>query len=315
MRKLILSAAAALALLFTSGLQAQQPTPKPQPATATYGVDQLALFPVYDRASYESAMGSQAPAFDPLRPPKTWYDDSQRKGCLVQATATYKQVSGLEVIPFSIDACAASKINLPGFQHFPAYSVAPSNTTLQNVACAKTTLPCNAGGITQVNPELLSTLDQANALKAEIADDKLIVAEANPLPGILKYFYPADEARRVYQIGSQNVGTLLAQKNAKGVGHPGAWKFGADSQYQWQANPDVDWNGQGRPSVAMPVRDLLPNEQLFTFFAGILPITQVQRTDMGAVSSVPASQAGGFTDADRDALNQVLKLLKQILGQ
>ena len=50
-----------IALLGALSLVAQTPTPKPQPADAVYGVDQLTLLPTYTRDSYETTFGRQAP--------------------------------------------------------------------------------------------------------------------------------------------------------------------------------------------------------------------------------------------------------------
>jgi hypothetical protein len=49
---------------------------KPQPDAALYGTDALELFTSYSRDSYLAAFQVEAPAFDPSKPTKTWFDSS-----------------------------------------------------------------------------------------------------------------------------------------------------------------------------------------------------------------------------------------------
>src|SRR5271154_5931030 len=51
-----------------------QPVIPAQPDLLAYGIQELALFVSYTRDSYLAAFGVQAPAWDPTRVKKTWFD-------------------------------------------------------------------------------------------------------------------------------------------------------------------------------------------------------------------------------------------------
>lgn len=277
-------------------LAAQVPTAQPQPNAPAYGTNVLSVLPTYSRASYLSAFGKQAPAFDASRPPKAWFDST--KDCSNMSTmSTYSVLKlsgniaseGTLVIP----NCDASRINLPGGLNYPAYTVAASGVLEEP-------------GDTPVNPNYLSTLDQANGMLKQFGDASLQVTQQQM--AFFSYVFPTNEPRRFYMVGhpngfQENVGLLLVDQNFKGVGYPGHWQVGADGSHSWvnEALPP-DGTNDPRPFVAPPVRPLLPNEK----FASTLMSAQIVRTDM---SPAPAPASTGFTDADRAILNRILQLL------
>ena len=66
----------------------------------TYSLDRLYLFPLYQtRDSYTQATGQEAPAFDPQRPPKYWFDPeaekSLRRNVVYDTVVCYLENGGL----------------------------------------------------------------------------------------------------------------------------------------------------------------------------------------------------------------------------
>ena len=52
------------------------PIVPPQPNKEVYGFAELALFQTYTRETYLASFGVQAPAWDPSRPSKFWFDST-----------------------------------------------------------------------------------------------------------------------------------------------------------------------------------------------------------------------------------------------
>ena len=121
--------------------------------------------------------------------------------------------------------------------------------------------------------------------------------------------YPDDEPRRpwyfLFQGQTVTVGTLLLSRNARGVGAPGHWDVGSP-QPVWVPDPPAPTGADDdRPPREMPVRDLLPNEQLYT---GPLGIPGVQRTDL----QLSADEASGkFTPGDRAMLRLIYQAISE----
>ena len=109
------------------------PAAPPQPDQAYYSVLELALFTPYTRDSYLAAFGQQAPAYDPSRVIKTWFDSSADTSAPANV-AVYKIIAqdpngnwGFQqmVMP----ATEAATVNLPGAIVYPPYVVAPTQAT------------------------------------------------------------------------------------------------------------------------------------------------------------------------------------------
>lgn len=282
--------------LFVHQLAGQVPSAQPQPAAPAYGTNVLQLLPTYSRASYLAAFGKAAPSYDMSRPPKAWFDST--KDC-----SSPTAMSSYNVLKLSgniasegtlvISNCDASKVNLQGAATFPPYAVAPSGVL-------------EVPGDMPVNPNYLSTLDQANALLKAFNDSSLQVSQQQM--SFYSYTFPANESRRFYVIGRpngtvENVGLLLVQEYWNGVGFPGSWSVGADGSHNWvNATAPPDGSTDTRPAVATPVRALLPNEK----FSSTLMGAQVVRTDF---NPTPAPGSDGFTAADRATLNAIAAVL------
>jgi hypothetical protein len=126
---------------------------------------------------------------------------------------------------------------------------------------------------------------------------------------VFPVIYPPSELRRAWDIvfkGSPlNVGMLLAQKYAKGIGAPGHWDT-SGSDAVWVSDPPAPTGlDDTRPPRPMPMRDLLPNE---VFKAGLMGVG-ISRTDLQAA----VDQANGeFTADDRATLQQIYQILNRL---
>lgn len=66
----------------------------------TYSLDKLYLFPLFQtREEYTRATGKEAPAFDPQRPPKYWFDpaaeNSLKRNVVYSTVVSYAENGGL----------------------------------------------------------------------------------------------------------------------------------------------------------------------------------------------------------------------------
>lgn len=285
-----------LLLLCATGLLAQVQV---QPDAQFYGVQELALFKTYDRATYKKATGVDAPSYDPARRRKTWFDPAQSCDD-PDAVAVYKTIAldatGKPTVkPLLLPACEAATMNLVGHRAYAPYVVAPTRAHIRGAVVDGAQLPD-----APLNPDYLSLRSQADQLRAELGTSDA-VREASPEGPRSHFDFPADEARRVWQIGEHNVGLLLKRQFALGVGRPGQWTRAGDD-YVWTPDPlSPDGTTDARPSVPIPTRDLLPNEVLRATPFGI----QVERLDKKTIDD------GRFLEEDRRALRQILELLQR----
>jgi hypothetical protein len=284
---------------------AQAPQIPAQPSQAIYGAAALDLFPVLSRATFDATSPVPAPACDPTKPLKAWYDTT------AQGTATYNTITlnsaGAPVVQqFSMTAAQAASVNLPGSETFPPY-VEPS-----------------AGGISSTffgqpsgspNADYLSTPAQASALLAALGGSAVL--QEAPNAGVA-WLWPANETRRFFDVVvngmSFNAGLLLKYEWYKnGVGAPGTWDLSQLAMAGPVFNPTSYPDCSGvTASVPVPVRALLPNEQLtYAPFSGI----QITRTDLASGAASAPTSASGFTAADRALLNQILQLLEALAAK
>ncbi len=297
--------------LFLLGVSlfAQVPTPKPQPQSSSYSVTELELLPTYDRASYLKATGTQAPPFDITKPAKSWFDST------ASGNVTYQVFNGSPASPaflsVTMPASQANVVNLPGLPTFLPYTPHVSNITI--VANGQ-----NQSGYSGVYQ---STFDEALALMNEIGDSSLVInTGTGPIfPGSTFVYTKIDPSNPVsiYKLNNQNVGLMLQQRNAKGVGFPGSWGQ-KDSQGNYTFTPAVlnDGSTSTMGSIGVPSRALLPNEKLVSVINGIIPTPEIVRTDL--TPAPPSPSTDGFTSADRDLLNQILRIaqaLQKVFGQ
>ena len=145
-----------------------------QPDKEFYGLQELALFQSFTRDSYRAKFGVEAPAFDPAKAIKQWFDSaadtSLPENVVVYKVAGRKADGSYSFRQLVIPAADAASVNLPGVQHFPLHVIAPTN--------AKRTGP---GKLTpqSLNPDYLSSLEEAQQLMREMGGSA-VVEEPEP---------------------------------------------------------------------------------------------------------------------------------------
>ena len=280
------------------------PMAPPQPNEAIYSPADLALFQEYTRESYRAAFGVDAPPWNPARLYKTWFDSSV---FTPRPNTVSYQIFGQDATGawgfqnLTLTLADASAVNLPGAVTYPQYVVQPTSA---------------ARGASGMSANYLSLAADANALLPAFGGTSIIDQGITP---VFPVVYPADEPRRMWAIvmpnGNRlNVGLLLLECNAGGIGAPGHWDTSADGApggYPvWvaaaPAPSGLDYTG---PHCAMPVRALLPNEQVGMQNLGILASPVIMRLDLGQAA---AELAGQFTPADRQILNEVYRILSKL---
>jgi hypothetical protein len=259
-----------------------------QPSTEFYTIQDLALFKAYSRDSYRAAFGVEAAAYDPARVLKSWFDStvdvSDPANVAVYRVVAQDQHGNGILQQMVMPAQEAATVNLPGAIQYAPYVVTP-------------TLASRGGSI--MNPIYLSLESDAQALMAELGGNNLLQEDLPSFPAS----YPSDELRRQWYFLVQgqpvNVGALLLTRNANGVGAPGHWDV-SSPQPVWVPDPPAQTGEDDtRPPRAMPVRDLLPNEQLYTGMMGILGVV---RTDLQKT----AEEASGLFTADDRAMLRMI---------
>lgn len=178
--------------------------------TDVYSPVELDLFQQYTRETYSAAFGVDAPAWDPTRLLKSWFDSTVFTP--QPATVTY-QVFGQDTTGawgfqnLTLALADAASVNLPGAITYPQYVVQPTDATR---------------GTSGMSANYLSLESDANALLPTFGGTSLVDQGITP---VFPVNYPADEPRRMWAIvmpnGNQlNVGLLLLERNANGIGSP-----------------------------------------------------------------------------------------------
>jgi hypothetical protein len=262
-----------------------------QPVQANYSTSQLALFQTYSRTSYLAAFGIQAPVWDPSRVAKYWFDSTVDPSVTVNAAYTVVDVRSASLQQLVLPASEAASVNIPGAYAYPPYVIAPTDAT--------------KGGA-PVNPAWFSLQSQAQALMTQFGGSNLVDAGITPLNPII---YPADELRRMWNFTLHgipiNAGMLLASQNSQGIGAPGQWDLSSGSPVWMAAPPAPTGLDDTRPPRPVPVRSLVPGEQLIASPLGLGGVTVV-RTD------VPPELGGGYTVADRALMQQIYTLVSKL---
>jgi hypothetical protein len=274
-----------------------QPVIPAQPNAEFYSIQDLALFKSYSRESYRAAYGLEAPAYDPARRPKSWFDStvdvSAPDNVAIYRIATQDSNGNGILRQIVMPAQEAAAVNLPGAVIYPPYIVTPTRAT--------------RGGST-LNAIYLSVESDAQAIMKELGGDSLQQEVLASFPAD----YPAEELRRpwyfLFRGQAVNVGALLLGRNAQGVGAPGHWDVSAPEPV-WVPDPPAPTGADDtRAPREMPLRDLLPNEQLYT---GLMGIPGVVRIDLEKT----ADEAGGkFTPDDRATLRMIYQAVSRLLG-
>jgi hypothetical protein len=256
--------------------------------TEFYNILDLALFKAYSRDSYRAAFGVEAAAYDPTRVRKSWFDStvdvSDPSNVAVYRVVAQDQNGNGILRQMVMPAQEAATINLPGAIRYPPYVVAPTLAT--------------RGGST-LNAIYLSLESDAQELMMQLGGTGLQQEELPSYPAS----YPSDEPRRQWYFLAQgqpvNVGALLFTRNAQGVGAPGHWDVSSPQPVWVPDLPAPTGEDDTRPPRSMPVRDLLPNEQLYTGMMGILGVV---RTDLKETAD---EASGVFTPDDRAMLRMI----------
>ena len=269
-----------------------QPAPQPQPNQAYYGTEFLTLFKTFARDTYQTSFGVSAPAYDPSRVIKTWFDStadtSSPANVSVYKILTQDSKGNWILQQLVMPAIEAAAVNLPGAVVYPVYVPAPTKAT--------------RGG-SGINELYLSLQSEAQALMADIGGSNIIDEGAS---AVFPVIYPTDEPRRVWDIifkgQALNVGLMLADRNNKGIGSPGHWDTSTTNVAWVPDQPAPTGLDDTRPPRPMQMRDLLPNE---VFKAGLMGVG-ISRTDLQAA----VNQANGeFTSDDRATLQKIYQLL------
>ncbi|HTS76141.1 MAG TPA: hypothetical protein VMG40_08055 [Bryobacteraceae bacterium] len=277
------------------GTPVSQPVVPAQPDTISYSIADLDLFVSYTRESYLAAFGVQAPAWDSTRLTKTWFDTtvntSSASNVAVYEIAGQDSSGNWGLQQMVIPAAEAATVNLTGSVTYPAYVIAPTQA---------------ASGGAVINPLYLSIQSDAQALMEQIGGTGLFDEGARVYVPVI---YPADESRRMWDFTLNgnvvNAGALIASMNANGVGYPGQWQT-QNGGPVWVPDPPAPTGlDDTRPPRPMPVRNLLPNEQLQ---AGLMGVSVV-RTDL---QEQQEEAEGQFTADDRATLQQIFQMVSKL---
>lgn len=271
-----------------------QPVIPPQPNLAFYGIQDLGLFKNYTRESYRAAFGIEAPAWDPAKVKKSWFDStvdqSDAANVAVYKIAGKDPSNNWTIKQLVMPAREAATVNLPGAAVYPPYIVAPTQAT--------------RGGAV-INPIYLSLEADARALMATLGGSGLVDEGSTP---VFPVIYPSNEPRRswniMFQGQAENAGLLLLSRNRNGVGAPGNWDTTVATPVWVPAPPAPTGADDTRPPRDMPVRDMLPNEK---FQLGLMGVS-IMRTDLQQQSN---EQSGQFTPADRQMLQQIYQIVSK----
>ncbi len=253
--------------------------------------------------------------FDPTQAAKRWVDLS-KAGLPPNGMANYLVFDSENAteVPLTITNAVAATANIPAY-YPPAPAIAPTPATETLAGNTSITIP--------VNPQTHSTQAQALALAAEVGaalgltltvtvPPTSFAPNANGQPTVGYIFNPNGETRQQWAIVagsiSANVGQLLAQQNANGIGAPGSWAFNSSSQIVWNATPVPQPTASTPPDMPFPVRALLPNENFFSPDPLAPTIWEVTS------STSPAALAGPMTVAQGNLIQTDLNLIKQFLG-
>jgi hypothetical protein len=273
------------------------PVVSAQPNTEFYNIQDLALFKAYSRDTYRAAFGVEAAPYDPSRVGKSWFDSTvdvaDPSNVAVYRVVAQDQNGNGILRQMVMPAQEAATVNLPGAIQYPPYVVAPTLAT--------------RGGST-LNAIYLSLESDAQELMTQLSGTGLQQEQLPSYPAS----YPSDEPRRQWYFLAQgqpvNVGALLFTRNAQGVGAPGHWDV-SSPQPVWVPNPPAPTGEDDtRAPRAMPVRDLLPNEQLYTGMMGILGVV---RTDLKKTAD---EASGVFTPDDRAMLRMIYLAIGKLSG-
>src|ERR1035437_576614 len=225
-------------------------------------------------------------------PIKPWSDPNPITS--IDGLAHYSVFNGNDINPGLVDLALspdqARAYNLPGKVNYLPYAIAPTTATSQLHIGNYISSPSSLDYTT------LSTKDDADKLAAVCGGTVVD-------PSVSSAFFTINwnsETRRQWaiqykgQTSLANVGQILQDVNANGIGSPGHWSSSqlALGILQWVPETISD-GSQATASVPTPLA-LLPGEQLITVMEGLLPSVQVGTT---AVNVTPITSGSAQLDA------------------
>lgn len=245
-------------------------------------------------------------AFDnPALPRQNWHDEgaaalvASGQGSQPISYFYWDQNTGKQVF-FTRTARQASAPNLD-LSPYPAYVPAPLNGVIASFPGSPQLKP-----VTLTDPTIFSTAEQASAVANVLGGT---VVDITPNTEVLTF--PAAETRREFGIvvngAIYNVGKLMVQQYAQGVGAPGGWSLTATGP---------TWMPIAAPStplvpVPTPQRALLPNEQVTSVSIVGIPYFEVQRTDLNAGPGVSSAPSAIDTDTNT-TVHAILSALQKL---
>lgn len=293
--------------------------PQPQPNAATYPLSATDMCPRLTRAMYRELLGTQAPAWDPKKQIKRWFDDGAAAlppdDLYVYSVNVWRD-GKLARQQRALTNAEAAAVNLPGKYDFPKYTPKSSGVYVHQYDDSGTKLTGKQylTGIT----ESLSLSLEAVQMKEEMEDAGFACGEIfeSSQGGVYALQFDPDEKRRLWYImrgdknGGYNVGRLLVQKYAYGVGAPGSWVAADDDPKTpvWRSSltPDVGEHDT-RPEIPCPQRTLLANEEaVYDGFTGQVMIRRVDN---------PVVQAANDAAAMPVRVREILEVVKEILAE
>jgi hypothetical protein len=278
-------------------------------------------FTQYTRASFQTAAGIQAPAWNPAYPIKDWFDPTAVAG----VDSSYQVLNGSDTLPalimLTIPGAEALTVNLPGTATFTAYVVAPTLATKQ------THFAGLAFGPYAVDPGTLSMMVDANRLAAMAG---AAVVDPTATSNQFLIFTWNGETRRPYVLmppgatgdptaAGQNVGQLLASVNAAGVASPGHWDPAQLAQAHtlvWvpeTAKSGLDVTARVPEPMLLNAGETLASYQLGIVFT---PVILIAGEALPGAAANPAAvpDATGFLGSDRMMLTAVYDAIQRAAG-
>ncbi|MEP6960636.1 MAG: hypothetical protein ABI995_01055 [Acidobacteriota bacterium] len=266
------------------------PTTPAQPNAVSYGFRELELFKTYTRETFRAAFGIQAPAFNPSKLIKTWFDSTVPDTSDDAFVVIYKIIARDQKERWGfrqlvMPAAEAGAVNLPGQIQYQEYAIAPTTA--------------NRAGVSPIWPIHLSLESEAHALLKELGLPDVPLTDQGVGSSFPVNY--GDEPRRMWDFAyrgvSYGVGGLISNKYRNGIGSPGHWTIG--DTIEWLPDPPAATGlDDHRAPREVPVRDLLPNELISAGLMGPM----IVRTDL---QKLAGDTAGQFSADDRTLLREI----------
>jgi ribosomal protein S11 len=265
-----------------------------QPDRKTYGFRELELFTTYNRDSYKTKFGVQAPAYDATRAAKGWLDSTALVGRKAETLVEYTVFENNAFSTLALTAGEAATVNLTGrYEYAPYAPAATVATTFNGVG---------------INPRVL-----ASAADAQAVANSLAAAGAKIVSVVADTSIETNwgtETRRRYEITFGDgvvcdASGLLAEQYIAGVGAPGHWVIIPGSEPVWVVEAQDDGSKAGA-AVPVPVRLLFGNERLVIGWGGVAAIERTDLDGTGESTTTDSAKALAALAADTAAIKTSL---------